>query len=180
MSENKWQDKLYGFAEPLAGILFQFGLATAIISLMFFTIVKDKEGEIVLHEVDSIVKDLNNDIRLVDLNGTLRNAFASRLSQAQIDKNADKQVEDSNKVVLKSAIKLNAIIFIISMVLAFALKFLFKIPFKNIIFPGLAGVAVIVMIELFFLYMIVANYIVVDSNDVKQFLLGALASKYKK
>lgn len=162
-----------------AGIIFQFGLAVAAISTLFFTIVKDVEGRIVLHEVDSIVKDINDDIRLVDLDNRLRSRFLERFNKSGgVDTSNDQAIKEQNDAVQSKAIQLNLFIIAVCAVLAGILKWRYKIPMKSIFIPSILGVAVIIGIELFFLFVFVSNYIVLDSNDVKQNLLNAILSKY--
>lgn len=165
--------------EALAGIIFQFGLAVAAISVLFFTIVKDVEGKIVLHEVESIVKDINDDIRLVDLDNKLRKRFLERFDKSDsVDTSNDSMIVDQNSAVQSQAIQLNLFIVAVCVIVSGLIKWRYNIPIRSILVPSILGVVVIVAIELFFLFVFVSNYIVLDSNDVKQNLLNKLLEKY--
>ena len=135
--------------EVSAGIIFQFGLAVAAISTLFFTIVKDVEGKIVLHEVDTIVKDINDDIRLIDIDNSIRRRFVKNFSNTKEDDMlVDKDIINHNQVVQTEAIKLNLIIVGICIFITGLMKWIFKIPLKSILIPSVLGVIVIVCVEM--------------------------------
>lgn len=147
----------------------------AFLGIFFFTYASIIEQEIVKINVNIVVEDLLDIISpLIDNNTKLN--LVSRLKYPNMEIE-DKKVVDINNNVMSDAITKLIIIFIITLVIGFAISYYTKNHFLGIIGLNLIVLTFIGLTEYTFLHMIVKKFIAADTNYVRYLIITHLEDK---
>ena len=164
-------------AQIIATLVFQFALIISFITIFFFTFVRKVESEIIDDQIDRVMTDFSEELGLIE-----DNTITKSLKQIQLDKpnlvEEDKRADTNNKVILKNAITLLAILVPICLIISFSMVIIFKLSMKEMFILGFSGLFIVIIIEIIFLLVFAKNYRTLDSNVVKKGVVDSLI-KYK-
>lgn len=159
------------YTEMISDIILYVLIILNILTILFFTIVKDVEKQIIKDQVNNILDDIFDKNYNQENFGFLKNfnnSFKQKIKEINIDEETEKSVKDNNtKVFIYSMIVLG-IVNIFSIVILFLLWKNNKFDFiyylrKNILLGTIA-----LCTEVLFLYTITSIYIYVDKKYILQ------------
>jgi hypothetical protein len=159
--------------------LFQVGMCVLFFTFLFFTWIQNIQQMILESQVDRVFKDINRDLRLLDLYNTIRPRilieFKNLLAQNRGDINTkDEEIKASNQSVKTEVWIVSGLIFISCMIGTYIFVKRQGISWSEVILEGLITAIVLSIVLVLFLYLVVQNYDLIDPNIVKKTLVDAL------
>jgi len=156
-------------------VLLSVGLITLFLTLFFFTYVKYVEKKIVIKNVNYLVDSMGDSVIPI-LPQDIKNLIYSTLTSYRLAdmKDIDKQVNDSNKVLLNKTIKIQTIIIVIIVILSFALCFYYNLNFSEILITNIFLLFSVMITEYMFLNNVIFNWISANPNIVKQQIIKSI------
>ena len=183
---DKHKKKIYfnelypNYTEMIADIIIYVILVCNILTILFFTLVKDVEGEIVKQQINNILSDIipkikiNKDINFIKNNINKLDEFIKNLEvklisnfdKLGINEEIENKIKKNNEEIFKksmvSLLILNVLCFIILILLWKFNKFDFVYYLKKSLILGIF----VIFTELVFLYIISKKYIYIDKKYV--------------
>jgi len=179
-SNNMFFKDLYSsYTEMISDIIIYVILVCNILTILFFTIIKDIEGEIVKQQINNLLDDIFSTIKINNNANTdkFNNLFISNTNNLKVeitkkienitsDKETEKKIKENNEMIFKKSMTFLGVINIVCLVILILLwkykKFDFMYYIKKNFILGLF----VIMTELIFLYIISKNYIYIDKKYV--------------
>ena len=151
-------------------------LITTFLTIFFFTYVSAVEKKIVIKNVDYLVSNLGDTI-LPIFPEEIKAQLYQKLDSFKLPdmKAVDADVEKKNNVLLYESFKLTGIIIIFSSVIAYLLCTYFKLDFVEIFMTNFFLLFAVIATEYFFLNSIIFNWISVDPNQIKGYIIKSIA-----
>lgn len=179
--KKKYFNELYpNYTEMISDIIIYVILVCNILTILFFTLVKDVEGEIVKEQINNILSDIipkikiNKDINFMKNNINKLDEFLnnfeikliSNFDKLGINEEIENKIKKNNEEIFKksmvSLLILNVVCFIILILLWKFNKFDFVYYLKKNLILGIF----VIFTELIFLYIISKKYIYIDKKYV--------------
>ena len=160
--------------EEIASIIVSVLFVSTFICVFYFTYAVNIEEEVIDNQIDFIVKDLVNDLRIIpdeykiQLKHVIQNAKPSNMT------GADETVAKNNKEIFLSAIKIVSIGFAIGMILVYLSSLYFGFGMKDILIKNSIILIFIGLTEFIFLSVFGKKYISADPNFVKYTIVDRL------
>lgn len=158
----------------IATIILQVVLIATFIGVFFFTYASKIEKEIVEDQMDYIVKDIVNNIKIFipenkrkDVSDFIKNMTIPDM------KREDKLVDDMNKGLLNKAVIVLSILVIVGVIAVYIMSIKYNFTLMPIIKESLIVLAFVGLTEFVFLRYIGKNYRSGDPNIVKYELINS-------
>jgi len=155
-------------------VLLATAFFTFFITIFFFTYAKYVEKQIAINNLTYLVDNLTSYLSL--LPPTYKEELGKLVDNfnLSVDKQADIDVEKDNTKLFNKAIKLYGSVFIVNIILAFIISYIYNIDLIESLFQNINLLIVVIITELFFLTFVISDYISVDPNKIKKAFLNLL------
>jgi hypothetical protein len=162
--------------KDITSIIINVLFVASFLSIFFFTYAVKIEEEIVIDQVDYLVKDFTSGLKLLpdETLIPIRNRIKS-FEKPNMDV-LDKKVEDSNKAIFKQAIMIVSITLAVGLIGAFIASRKWNFSMFDLIKENLIILLFVGLTEFIFLNVFGKNFISADPNSVKLALLNKLTS----
>jgi len=155
-------------------VLLATAFFTFFITIFFFTYAKYIEKKIAIDNLIYLVDNLTSNLSLLppmykEELGKLIDDF-----NLSVDKQADIDVEKSNNKLFIKAITIYGSVFIVNIILAFIISYIYNIDLIESLFQNINLLIVVVVTEFFFLRFIITYYISADPNKIKKAFINLL------
>lgn len=158
----------------ITDILINVLFVATFLTVFFFTFVVKIEGDIVKDQVDYLVEDLSENIKLLPAEATTLLRHQLKTSQRPDMTKADEAVQKSNDEIFWSTIKIVGIALGVGLTGAFAASRYWNFSIMDSLKRNLIILAFIALTEYIFLMTYGRNYRSADPNHVKLVLLNKL------
>jgi len=195
-SNNMFFKDLYSsYTEMISDIIIYVILVCNILTILFFTIIKDVEGEIVKQQINNLLDDIfsiikiNNNVNTDKLNNlfisntnnnesqitldnfnniknNLKVEITQKIENITSDKETEKKIKENNEMIFKKSMTFLGVINIVCLVILILLWKYKKFDFMYYIKKNFILGLFVIMTELIFLYIISKNYIYIDKKYV--------------
>jgi hypothetical protein len=162
--------------KDITSIIINVLFVASFLSIFFFSYVVKIEEEIVIDQVDYLVKDLTSGLKLLPDEALIpiKNRIKS-IQKPNMD-DLDKKVDDANKAIYKQAIMIVSITLGVGLICAFIASKKWNFSMIDLIKENLIILLFIGLTEFIFLNVFGKNFISADPNSVKLALLNKLTS----
>jgi hypothetical protein len=165
------------FAKNTANIICATAMISVFIGIFFFTYASKIERNIVVKRSTEIVDDITSNMKMIipeDQKQIIKNTIVPYLTIPDSLNKADKDVENANNALQKSAIEYIFIFASVCIVIVFCLSMMFKFSFFEIVEENIIVLVFVAITEYIFLTFFAQNYITIDSNFVKGKMIDTL------
>ena len=186
---NSIFDELYqNNIELIVDIILYVIVVVNILTILFFTLVKDVEKQIVQTQIDNILDSIlvdeksfgetvfNNESSLINKYSLLKNNLILKLNSVPVNQEEEDKIKKHNEEIFKNSMIFLAILNVIGIIVLF---FLWKYKSFDIIYylkKNLVLGIFVVLTEILFLYIISKNYMYID----KKYIIKKLQEKTTK
>lgn len=187
-----FKDLYSSYTEMISDIIIYVILVCNILTILFFTIIKEVEGEIVKQQINNLLDDIFSTIKfnnntdnvnnlyisnsndkekniLDKFNNTKNNLnveFIRKIENITSDIETEKKIKENNEIIFKKSMTFLAIINIVCLVILILLWKYKNFDFMYYIKKNLILGLFVIVTELIFLYIISKNYIYIDKKYV--------------
>ena len=168
--------------EFLAGTSLMVAMYSVFVGIFFFTYGAYVEHKSLEKQIDNIVGSLTRDIKIF-IPKTATQTIIDKIPEAanirSSMKSADSKAAENNKKVKKNAVKMLASISIVGVGVAGALAAVFPqfISLKTLFKKNLTLLVFVAVVEFLFFTLVTENYLSVDPNVVKGYIVNAVQQK---
>lgn len=158
-------------------ILFSVLYTSLFICVFFFTLGHHLETSVLEKQVNQLVKVFVGDYAYL-IPDSMKSAFLSQ--EFEVDTSKDQAVEDSNQVVVKSAIHVISYFVLFMVALALWIVWWYRVQRKSVvgaITHALSGTCFVAITYMLFAFSSGLNYTSADPNYVKKIFVGHLKTK---
>lgn len=163
-------------SQEIANIVMAVLFVSTFICIFYFLYAVKIEEEVVNTQVDLIMDELIDELAFAP--ESLKTELANYSKKINTNKTnmqeADKKVEDANKVTFHNALKTISIGFVIGMALIYLASFYFNISMKEAFYKNLIMIIFIGLTEYVFLTRFGSKYMSADPNFVKYTVISRL------
>lgn len=180
---NIFFGELYkSYSEMIGDIIIYVLLLCNILTILFFTVVKDVEREIVKEQINNLLDDIfntNNINKEYNLNSEVKNIFdklnikynykeelVKKINEIEISNESEKKIKENNDTIFNNSLIILSIINVFCIVILLGL---WKYKNFNIIYyikKNFILSIFVIITELIFLYIISKNYIYIDKKYI--------------
>ena len=188
-----FKDLYSSYTEMISDIIIYVILVCNILTILFFTIIKDIEGEIVKQQINNLLDDIfnidNNAINTDKLNDlfisntnnneaqiildkfnyikiNLKVEMRKKIENITSDTETEKKIKENNEMIFKKSMTFLVLINIICLIILILLWKYKKFDFMYYIKKNFILGLFVIMTELIFLYIISKNYIYIDKKYI--------------
>ena len=188
-----FKDLYSSYTEMISDIIIYVILVCNILTILFFTIIKDIEGEIVKQQINNLLDDIfnidNNAINTDKLNdlfisntnnneaqiildkfnyikNNLKVEMRKKIENITSDTETEKKIKENNEMIFKKSMTFLVLINIICLIILILLWKYKKFDFMYYIKKNFILGLFVIMTELIFLYIISKNYIYIDKKYI--------------
>jgi hypothetical protein len=195
-NNNRFFDKLYpSYTEMISDIIIYVILVCNILTILFFTLIKDIEGDIVKKQINyllddifniksddkndnnesngmnNIIKTNNQDIQTIynkwnDVKNTYKNEIIKKLNETATDNESEKLIKENNDKIFNKSLLVLGIVNGICIIILFILWKYNKFDIMYYIKKNFILGIFVIITELVFLFAITKNYIYIDKKYV--------------
>ena len=159
-------------AHTIISIVMILTLDVIFISIFYFLFVLKKEKELITHDLDGLVDSICGDLTI--LPDEQKKSILQSVNSMNSDTSNDQGVIDSNLILYNQALKVLLIFFVISFIFILIVAIKYKINILPILLTNIILLFVIFCTELLYIYQINLNYIGLDSNLIKEYIITQL------
>jgi len=160
----------------ITNIVISIGMIMIFLGIFFFGYAAKVEQEIIKLNTEIITTDILN-IILPSLDTNTKLNLLKDIKYPDMSKE-DSDVAEANTVLINNAIMLLVIIFIVSLIIGFALSYYYNHKFLHILGINLIILFFVGLTEYSFINIIAAKYISADTNYVRYCTLIKLKDKF--
>jgi hypothetical protein len=174
LDTHKEEEEVYSLvsAHTIISIVMILTLDVIFISIFYFLFVLKKEKELITHDLNGLVDSICGDLTI--LPDEQKKSILQSVNSMNSDTSNDQGVIDSNSIVYNKALKVLLIFFVISFIFILVVAIKYKINILPILLTNIILLFVIFCTELLYIYQINLNYIGLDSNLIKEYIITQL------
>jgi len=190
-----FKDLYSSYTEMISDIIIYVILVCNILTILFFTIIKDVEGEIVKQQINNLLDDIfstikinnnaytdklnnlfisntnNNEALIIldkfnNIKNNLKVEMTQKIENITSDKETEKKIKENNEMIFKKSMTFLGLINIVCLVILILLWKYKKFDFMYYIKKNFILGLFVIITELIFLYIISKNYIYIDKKYV--------------
>lgn len=162
--------------KDITSIIINVLFVASFLSIFFFTYAVKVEEEVVIDQVDYLVKDFTSSLKLLpnEVLMPIRERVKS-FEKPNMD-DLDKKVEESNEVIFKQAIMIVSITLGVGLIAAYIASRKWNFSMFDLVKENLLVLLFVGLTEFTFLNVFGRNFISADPNSIKLALLNKLTS----
>ena len=187
-NKNKmfFSDLYSSYTEMIADIIIYVIIVCNILTILFFTLIKDVEGEIVKQQITHLLDDIfsdfdiNNTNDIINKNNSTEIQILNKLNNIKsdlkiklekqikdnINTDNEKKIKENNQIIFNKSMIILAVVNSICLLILFGLWKYNKFDLLYYLKKNMILGAFVIITELIFLYIISKNYIYIDKKYV--------------
>ena len=163
----------------IANLLLHVILISSFLVIFFFTYASKVEEQIVVRQSTALVQDTIQSMTALVPDSVMDDISTNLVTKLQVPdmSKEDIAIEASNKELLSSTIKMIGIVFVIGIVVVFAMSRFYRFSMTELVIHNLIIVSFVALTEFSFLTYFAKNYDTIDANFVKYKVLETINNR---